>query len=422
MRSDLCLPILASLLLPVALAEPQSKLQLSGFGSIAATRTDDDAIAFKRSFQSRANSKTWAFDADSRLGLQLDMAPSDNWHGVLQVVGMQREKGTFDPTVEWANLAWEVNPSWRLRLGRMVTPVTSSSESRDVGYAQLSARPPLETIGIYPMVGHDGADIRYRHSLGEGEMRVQMFAGQTRYKLPFLAYTVDKVYGAAINYAVNDWTLRYAHTRLDDARATGGSYVTTIGSLLPSLNAIAPYCVNVECSDLIPRINRLTTGWGGRFNVISLSYDDGNWNLMSEYATRKVNTFISDARSLVTQLGYRINNFTPYVGFNKVDSINRQQPVQFVVSDPAQQANADILAAIVSRSLLFPQAAIRNVIGLRWDAHRNLALKIQVDQVKHKYPQASYTGFYVRTTAPDGSLVPYDGKVRVYSISADFIF
>ncbi|MGQ5524334.1 hypothetical protein ACUHMQ_13895 [Chitinimonas sp. PSY-7] len=422
MRPALYLPILTGLVLPTAMADHQPKIQLSGFGSIAATRTDDAAIGFKRSFQARTNSNTWAFDAESRLGVQLDLAPSADWHGVVQVVGTQREKGNFAPTVEWANAAWEINPSWRLRAGRMVTPVTSSSESREVGYAQLSARAPLETIGIYPMVGHDGADIRYRHSLWDGEVRLQTFAGRTRYKLPFLAYDVDKIYGTAVSYAINDWTLRYAFTKLDDARATGGSYVTAINALLPNLNAIAPYCTNAPCADLIPRVNRLITNWGGTFNVVSLNYDDGNWNLLAEYATRKVNTFISDARSFVTQFGYRINNFTPYIGFNKVESTNRQLPVQFTVSDPALQASADTLANTVSRSLLFPQAANRNLIGLRWDAYRNLALKVQIDQIKHKYPQASYTGFYVRRNAPDGSLLPYDGKVRVYSITADFIF
>lgn len=420
------LPLLALLALsPLAVpAEDTPPLHLSGFGSLAATRTDDPAIGFKRNFQKRANADEWSLEADSRLGVQLDLQLNPSWQGVVQVVGMQRERGKFHPTVEWANLAWEINPNWRLRLGRMVTPVTSTSESREIGYAQLGARAPLETVGIYPMVGHDGADLRYRQSLGSGEARLQVFAGRTAFKLPFLEYEVDQVTGALFTYTVNDWTLRYAHTRIRDARATGGSYLETTRPLVAGLNGIASFCANTLCSDTIMRINRLSSGWGGYFNVLSLGYEDGSWSLQTEYATRKVDTFISDGRSLVALLGYHHGELTPYLGFSRADSTNRQRAVQFAVSNPALQPTATMLAGIVSRNLYEPQAANRKLytLGLRWDVHEQLALKFQLDQIRHKYTDANYNGFYVRQPDANGQLRPYDGRLRLYSLSADFVF
>lgn len=103
-------------------------LTFSGFGTLGATMTDDAAIGFRTPYQKNYKADKWSTDVDSRLAGQLDINRGGTVSGVIQIMGIQRQQGEFRADVEWANIAWQINDQWRVRAGRMVTPVFLQSD------------------------------------------------------------------------------------------------------------------------------------------------------------------------------------------------------------------------------------------------------------------------------------------------------
>ena len=68
---------------------------------------------------------------------------------------------------------WTINDSWRVRAGRMVTPIFMLSDSQNVGYSMVPVRYSREMGDNYPLSRHDGAEVIFGTELGPGRLQVQ---------------------------------------------------------------------------------------------------------------------------------------------------------------------------------------------------------------------------------------------------------
>lgn len=266
--------------------------------------------------------------------------------------------------------------------------------------------------GNYPLSRHDGAEVLFNTELGNGQLQVQGFAGTTRYKTSSLEYKADLVAGAAVTYSTGPFTLRGSATTVDlKVVGSGANTLLTLANL--GNPAFVPICPN--CAGEADKLKAIVDGAGGTFFGLGGTYDDGKWYVQAEYGFRKAEAVVPDTSGYMVLGAYRIQRFTPYLGYSAyaTDS-NNQAVIAIPAGAPAQFA----ALATGYNTLLESFATDRSVftVGARWDFYRNVALKLQAEFVKHDYPERALAGSWPRTG------LPYDGKTNLYTATLDFVF
>lgn len=138
--------------------------------------------------------------------------------------------------------------------------------------------------------------------------------------------------------------------------------------------------------------------------TLSANYDPGNWFVMGEYVGYKGDSILSDATSWYVAGGYRFGKFTPYL----IHSDTKAK----VETETSGGAGAVFLNPGINMAL--NQAAATQTttaVGLRWDAYKNVAVKLQYDRLD------------VEKTArikPMPGYVP--GKIDLVTLGVDFVF
>lgn len=386
-------------------------LTFSGYGTLGVSSTDDKNVGFHYPNQKNAKADEWATDVDSRLGVQLDFNRGGTVSGVLQVLAMQQDKGEYKAEVQWANVMWTINDSWRVRAGRMVTPVFMQSDYVNVGYSLIPVRYAPEMAGNYPLSRHDGAEVVFGSDLGAGHVQVQGYGGTTRYTIPDAEYKASAIYGGAATYTQGPWTLRGSAT---------GVKIKVVGAAADQIASQAALLTNPliasgcpACAAEAPRFTNTVDGTKGQFYGLGAAYDEGNWYAQAEYGYREAQDSLLPKTSGWMLLGaYRISAFTPYVQYSgfRTHSVNDFTGTGTGLGALAAQALKDYYGHNRSGRDVFS-------LGSRWDFYRNVALKAQADFVKHEHADAPFTGVYVNKDP-----AAYDGRTNLYTVTLDFVF
>jgi hypothetical protein len=405
--SLLALPLCAS----VAQAQ-ENAVKISGFGTAAATYSDDDRAEFARPNQASGSAGDFRTGIDSNLGLQADYTVND-WLSLTAqgLVRKDAEEG-YGAELSWAFAKFRISDELSVRVGRVGLPIFMISDYRNVGYANTMLRPPSEVYSQVPFNSVDGADITWRHEFGNTSLTTQFAAGST--KAPVTSFHVRGKDILALNLVAENgpFTLRVGHARTKITLDDLPSLNTLIGSLraagagyrLPQLTALAS---DVEAK-----------GDKGTFNSIGLTADWNNFVLQSEFAKRKTETYINDTTSWYVMGGYRIGKFLPYYTRSelKIDStINNTVPTACPAGFPAAcTPTLQALRAGVSRiavSGVGQGEQTTDTIGVRWDFYKSAALKVQIDRIK---PTGS--GLFINVKPG------FSGPVTVGAVALDFVF
>jgi predicted porin len=121
---------------------------------------------------------------------------------------------------------------------------------------------------------------------------------------------------------------------------------------------------------------------------IGASYDPGNWLIQAEYTYAKLAGLSPNHTAYYVLGGYRLGTFTPYAMYANIKPDDTP-------GFPIRHQNTTSL-------------------GLRWDAMRNIAVKLQYDHVQLGKDN---TGFFTRVKpALAGS------NVNVLGLAVDFVF
>src|SRR6185437_4102671 len=162
--------------------------QLHGYGTLGVAHSNQDqadVIGAPNQNPGAGYSSAWTPNLDTKLGLQLDTKFTDRLTAVVQVISQNRYDNSYTgkpihryvPSVQWANLKWQITDDISFRAGRMVLPLMMFSEFRDVGYANTLVRPPIEMYGIVPFSTNDGADLTWHHTFGPVTNSLVLFDG-----------------------------------------------------------------------------------------------------------------------------------------------------------------------------------------------------------------------------------------------------
>lgn len=383
---------------------------LKGFGTFGASGTDTDRLGFRRDVtQSRPVTRTWGFEPDSRLGLQLDAHFNDSWHATAQWVARSHVGDFAEQNLDWAFLRWHASNDLQVRLGRMGFDVYMLADYRNVGYAYLWSRPPHEFYAGVPLFHFDGADITHKFSLGEdGYLTLKAFGGRALFQVTTPARNRAErdtsLAGGNLGYENGDWRFRLSYAYVDLGLDGRDFLPSALDS--PGLDLIWP--------GLRTLVSQRMAGKSiFQYGSLGLSYDDGVWQSQGElfYFDSDFDP-VPSALSGYVSLGQRFGKFTPYVLLSAIHSINRT-----TIPEPR---NAIPLTISLHKRLeqFFNAYAMeeRSVsLGVRWDLFENVAFKAQWS---HFWLGDPGTELWVRPERAG----PVPEQVNVWSLGVDFTF
>lgn len=460
------LPLAAAALVACAGAHagyqsPDGNFTLSGFGTLGAAKTTTDDAIMNYPGQRGGATKDVSLNPDSKLAVQGTYKFTPTLSATTQVMTKFDGEGQYEPKVEWIFGKWQATPGLTVRAGRMGAPYFMISDFRDVGYANTAVRPQLEVYGQVPVSQFEGADLSYQANLGDTTLTSTLWAGDSHSKYTSAlnksssVLDIKQTMGINLNADLgNGFTVRVGHTRgkinvKNDAGTllaagsanpllTGGlqtainNYNTALAGL-PSGHPAIPTVTGLR-DTAVASLQSLSQVYGlvnpdadkATFNGVGVTYDVDNWVVNAEFTKRTTKGFISDTTGWYTQVGYRINAFTPYVGLAKISTDRRASNPVVKTSTGNATLDGGILqiyngVAQTLNTQKFDQKTI--TLGTRWDIAPNIALKAQWDRTSKP---ADSGGVFLSSSSElnsaSAAFIAAKRTVHVFSLSADFIF
>lgn len=308
----------------------KSMFSVSGFGTVGVAQSNNDQADFVSSVfrpNGAGASRRLSSDVDSKLGIQVTASINEQWTGVVQLISQQRYNNSYRPSVEWANLSYKITPDLNVRVGRVVWPLFTRSDSMNVGYSNFSIRSSAELAATIPNPYSDGVDASYRFKVGSTTQTLTGMVGKSRVNYAGEAYLdVKNIRGLSHVIDYNELTMHLAYMNMDYIFGFPG------GSPLP---------VNLPVYSI-----------GG-------VYDTGKWFVTGDLL-RAPDPYYGriDAFSLLG--GMRFGAVSPYIGYSQFTQ-STFGPGSAQLTTPTQSTST---------------------VGVRWDFMKNTALKVQFDQIK----------------------------------------
>lgn len=376
-------------------------LSISGFGTLGVAKSNTDQAQFARYNQAEGVSDKARIGLDTNLGLQATYKINDWLSGTAQILTRKNTSPTFTTDLTWAFLKARINDETSVRVGRVVLPTFLISDYQNVGYANTMMRPPIEMYGQAPIENVDGADINYQHAFGDINFTTQAFVGVSRGKLfvPTGAGSVAtyRAPAAGISFTgeYGPFVVRVGHARAD----------MKINDLAP-INSLTASLTQFGFTQLANDLG-LTTGKKIAFTSIGGTMDWNNIVVQTEYAQRRAKeaVYIPDTNAWYTMVGYRVGKVLPYYAHASYKDAGSS------VTPPAALPKNNPLGAAVYGLLPSPEQT-SDLIGVRWDFAKSMALKVQVDRVKPKTKAGSL--IFVKPG--------FNNNVTVVAAAVDFVF
>lgn len=386
-------------------------VQLEGFGTLSAYRNDDAVAAARPGERVKQASQDgrWRADGDTVLGLQLRWQSSDTLEWVWQVQARDELTRGYRPNTEWAYLGWQLDPEWTLRIGRQPLPIFLSSESTRVGFAHTSVRPMSAVYGLNSSEPVDGINASWSGTALGGNLSWDLGAGRNSLTVPR-----GRVDTQALLASTLRWQREGLSLRLGVAAFRFDLISPSLETQLQALTNSQQVCAN--CSEVLPRRAR-TSGVEGRLFNLALVWEHEEWTLTAEAMRRRGNSvFNPEVHAWYALLSRRYGQWTPYVAVGQSEFTERPLGLQAATGSPESSVQSLVDLGL---SLQRPWGRRIELLGLRWDCFEKLALKLQVER---------WTTTGDRSTPRDGEIrllpnsAPWDGRLNMLTVSADFVF
>lgn len=359
--------VVALVLSPFAYAD-EDHWSLSGFATLGAVRSNTNLGTFAIPGQLSGATQSFDFGVDSKIGVQGTYKLNNQLSVTAQLISKKNDQNNWSPKAEW--LFGKIQPQANLsfRLGRIGFPVFSVSDFRDVNFANLWTRPPLDVYGQVPLSHFDGADVIWDWPVGNAVLSTQFLMGQSRSSFQGMAIQSNSLVGmnATADFS-NGIKLRFGQVK-SKLSIQENEYFPILMTILPEIGF----------GNLAEQLNPYRRD--SIFSGLGISYDEGRWIAMAEYTTRRNDGFLSDTSAWYATVGHRFGNITPYItlGQRTVDSSN---VVNVIPVTPIPEL--ETLRLVIDDVIGTQRIGQRTVaIGLRWDVHRNISLKTQLEHVR----------------------------------------
>lgn len=404
-----------------AVASPD--ITFNAFGTIGVVHSDESEADFVANSlvapSGAGHTDDWSGAVDSKLGGQVNVQFSEKLSAVVQIVAQQHYDNSWMPEVEWANIKYQFNDDFSIRVGRTVASSLMMSDTRLVGYANLWVRPPAGLYSMVPITNMDGIDGSFKFHFGDVLSTTQIGFGSNTFKIPGGVKIKGKnawIISNSIDVGEATFRLGFIAADVDlessDVEALTNGY-TALGntlSLIPGLEQSA--------GDALSLGNRYEgNNQSTEIYSASIRYEPGSWLLMGEWSKLTDMSIIPTTEAWYATVGYRIADVTPYFTYTQVNPDSPSEPDLSTVGMPpllagaGQALNTGLNAALAATFTSQKSVAI----GVRWDFHNNMALKLQAQRIDLDSQSAG------RLVNIQPGFKP-GGDVNLFSAVIDFVF
>jgi len=379
-------------------------VRLSGFATVGLTHNDNsEAGVIFSSAQKHPVTQGYSGNLDSVLGLQLDWQLLPTTSVVVQ--GVARAGEDFEPKLRMGYVRQQLGNDTALRVGRMRSPLFFDSDVAEIGYAYLMSRAPMPVYVVPNNVTHlDGADLQWRHSVGNTAFLLQGYYGSNKYKhylsTPSTVQDTDvelhDIAGIAVSATLSNLTLRASHT-------TTGAYTMRspeISQLNAGLAQVAAALGGAAANPMLPaqmaqaltaqaqKVSGFTNPFDAKPIYTSLGFDSNldAWRVTGELALLDTQGALTGKyRGYHLSVGYSLGAFTPYVSLARERRMNTALDTSALaatgMSLELDGAISQLKGALDQAAQLADFSMSSASVGVRWDVREDMAVKVQYDHL-----------------------------------------
>ena len=357
------------------------RFTFNGFATFGAVKSGTDNLGYRRDISGEGvHDGDWSLKPDTRLGLQGSVRFTDELGAIIQLILKDRAENGIEESLEWAYLRYRLTPHVTVRAGRLGIELFMLSDYRDLGFAYLWARPPIEFYAPIAFDYLDGADISYSAPLGFGTLRTALFVGGSDAPLDYNdqddKLLLNNILGLMVSWEWDHWQTRFTlvSAELDDDidNALGLKEITGQLSAATSLFGWA------DAASLAEELN--DNDEGVSYYSIGISYDKNPWFIQSEVMyIDSGHSVLQSYFSRYISVGFRAGDTTLYTTLAKgAQKESRTSipalPAHLVLAlEPLRQG----LQTFYDLNYIDQKTAS---VGVRWDIRYDLALKTQWDR------------------------------------------
>jgi len=362
------------------LATESDFLSINGYGTIGGAYQDNKDVLYRDSYYADKGSQgDFSFANYSILGLQLDVTPTDKLSFTLQGIASPNNENGKAIDIEWANIKYQINDAFDVRVGMMRLPTFMFSDILHVAYSYDWIKLP-DMYSIVPINKYEGIELSHRFNFNDWSLSSTLLYGETKGnikpnqngKLSNLDIEADDIYGATLKALYHDLSFRVAYIKssitIEDERM--GAVLSQFSLMgIPSIStAIQKYQVE---ETPISYLN------------IGARYDFSNSYLLGEYLKVDSESFLPDISSWNISTGYNFETWSPFVAYSFTKNSSNYQSIP-TEGMPIQVAGAITGAnqAFSAMSSNFDMDLETLSLGLRYDLDDNMLLKFQYDNQK----------------------------------------
>ncbi|NMG45972.1 hypothetical protein GPA22_19830 [Aromatoleum toluvorans] len=333
------------------------RFEFSGFGTLGAVTTDRKDVWFTRYGVNFPGNSDPDFSPDSLLGLQASMRLTDRNDITVQVLAREDGSERQDPRVTLAFFRQTLAPGLSVRAGRVRVPFFMLSDSLHVNYANPWVRPPVEVYGLNPFNDLDGIDLIYHKRLDRLDIEIHPYYGGGRIPFPQGSARLKETRGLNVVLSQGEYSLHLGHGEGRFTLERGDRQFLDMARIL---RATGQEGVIADLSG---------TRGSTSFDSVGVQWDDGDWQLVGEYARRKTNRYVVSAHGWYLSLGRRFGPLMPY-------AVVARQTLDKQFAQATLPAGR--LAQLWDLFLTSRNNAQRSVtFGARWDFAAHAALKTE---------------------------------------------
>jgi hypothetical protein len=386
-----------------------SGIRISGFGTLGIVHTEAPAgWSLVRSIEQPASTRATRADVDTRLGIQVNYAANSQIELVGQLLATRRlPNAATGDAVEWAFAAYRPTADLAFRAGRLNLDQFLMSDFRNVGFAYLYARPPVEYYGTIPS-SLDGADVTRTWRLDDSRWHAKGFVGRS------------KTTGIALTNALGLSLSRESDGLLVRAGWSRAKLAHNYDSLTPLLDGLGQVralpipTVAAEADALHRRLDLAAEPLS--YATFGLTYEQGHWQYAAELM--RVSYGRSNIKAGYASIGRRIGAVTWFglVSDSRNDASAVATPAWGAtlapVIGPAAAQQVQMLGAAAAYAASQSTRQTTFSLGARWDIHPRMALKVQWDHARVKA-----NGGYLWSSATSDP-----GSANIGTVLLDFVF
>ena len=412
-------------------------LRFSGFATLGLAHNNNATAGAITSFsQLKPVQQGWSANMDTVLGLQLEWQPLSGT--TFQVQGVARAGENMQPRLRIAALRQQLGQGLNLNLGRMRSPLFFDSSIAEIGYANLTVRPaPTIYAAVNSVASLDGADLQWRLNLGDASLLAQVFGGRYDYTHRFNNFSpamsadasLSGLRGFSLSANLQNLTVRVSRTEID-RYALRSEQVSQINSGLNqlsgalrqmALNPLLPPTMLTGLQTKAQGLEALRNPFDNRPVYTSVGLD-GNWQqwrLLAELTSMDPhNDLVGRGTGYSLTLARSFGDFTPYLSLAQLKRSSAKLNTSALAPtglDAQLDGALNQLLQGFDRAQQFANISSRSVsVGLRWDWRENIAIKTQLDLVRT--PNTNTPG---PLAVP---VLPFDNKLRLFSVTLDMVF